>query len=427
MNYNRNEKLKQITPKTLVVGIDIAKDKHVARAVDDRGYEFGKRLIFENNIKGFEQLLGWVSEKKETHEKTQVILGCEPTGHYWLNLAYYAKAKEIPFVVVNPSHVKKAKEFDDNSPSKTDTKDAFVIAQMIKDGRYAEPNLQEGVYAELREGIKFRDQLSGDQQITKGRIDNWLDRYFPEFRTVFKDWNGKTALYTLTHFPLPQELTTMSAEDLLRKWKKSVKRGVGIKKADELLKAAERSVGLTVGIQMANRELQGLLRQYQQIEEDIAGIDQEIEALLQQVPGAEEMVAMKGVSVLTVAIFFGEIGNIMNYKHPRQIQNLAGLTLTLHQSGKFKGQTKITKRGRRRLRKALYLVVRPLVVHNSAFKALHEYYTTRKDHPLKKQESLIALSCKLIRVFFAMATKQCPFDGEKMLQDMPHLSMQEAA
>jgi len=53
--------------------------------------------------------------------------------------------------------------------------------------------------------------LSNDLQINEGRIDNWLDRYFPEFRTVFKDLDGKTALYTLTHFPLPDEITAMSA------------------------------------------------------------------------------------------------------------------------------------------------------------------------------------------------------------------------
>lgn len=149
MNYNQNEKLKQITPKTLVVGIDIAKKKHVARAVDDRGMEFGKRVIFENNIAGFEQLISWVSEKMEDHEKTEMVLGCEPTGHYWKNLAYWAKARDIRFVVVNPMHVKRMKEVDDNSPSKNDTKDAGVIAKMIKDGRYSLPNLLEGVYAEL--------------------------------------------------------------------------------------------------------------------------------------------------------------------------------------------------------------------------------------------------------------------------------------
>lgn len=62
MNYNQNEKIAQITPHTLIVGIDIAKEKHVARAQDNRGFEFGKRLFFENRIHGFELLLNWISK-----------------------------------------------------------------------------------------------------------------------------------------------------------------------------------------------------------------------------------------------------------------------------------------------------------------------------------------------------------------------------
>jgi transposase len=54
MNYTQNRKISQITPSTLIIGIDISKDKHVARAQDDRGIEFGKRLIFENRIHGFQ-------------------------------------------------------------------------------------------------------------------------------------------------------------------------------------------------------------------------------------------------------------------------------------------------------------------------------------------------------------------------------------
>lgn len=45
MNYTQNQKIMQISPSTLIVGIDIAKDKHVARAQDDRGYEFGKKTV----------------------------------------------------------------------------------------------------------------------------------------------------------------------------------------------------------------------------------------------------------------------------------------------------------------------------------------------------------------------------------------------
>ena len=178
---------------------------------------------------------------------------------------------------------------------------------------------------------------------------------------------------------------------------------------------------------MAKRALQSLLKQYEHLQESIASIDEEMEQLVKVIPGTEEMIAMKGVNVSTRPPFSARLETSPTMNIHARSNALPGSSLTVHQSGKCKGQTHITKRGRRRLRKPLTPVVRPLVVHNAAFKALHEYYTTRQEHPLKKQESLIALSCKLIRVFFAMAKKRYRFDGEKMLRDMPQFSIQEAA
>jgi transposase len=123
----------------------------------------------------------------------KVIVGMEPTGHYCFNLAYFLKENEIKFVAVNPSHVKKSKELDDNSPTKNDVKDAKVIAQLVKDGRYAEPTIPQGVYAELRVAKKIRDLLTEDLQTVQGQVHNWIDRYFPEFLKVFKKWEGKAA------------------------------------------------------------------------------------------------------------------------------------------------------------------------------------------------------------------------------------------
>lgn len=191
MNYNQNHKLSQITSTTLIVGIDIAKDKHVARAQDDRGFEFGKRIIFNNRIEGFEQLLSWISRLQKEHGKSELMIGAEPTGHYWLSLAYYLRAKDINFVLVNPMHVKKSKELDDNSPTKNDTKDARVIAQLIKDGRYSVPNLLDGIYAELREGIKLRDQLVKQLITIDNRIQNHIQRYFQNLMMYLKTGKEK--------------------------------------------------------------------------------------------------------------------------------------------------------------------------------------------------------------------------------------------
>lgn len=46
MNYRQNSKINQITTTTAIIGVDIAKFEHVARAVDDRGRELSKKNIF---------------------------------------------------------------------------------------------------------------------------------------------------------------------------------------------------------------------------------------------------------------------------------------------------------------------------------------------------------------------------------------------
>jgi transposase len=179
-----------------------------------------------------------MEKHKRENQKNHVIIGVEPTGHYWLNLAYYLTAKGYDFVLVNPMHVKKSKELDDNSPTKNDTKDARVISQLIKDGRYSVPNLLEGIYAELREGVKLRDQLIKHLLIVEGRIQNCIQRYFPEFFDVFGDWEGKAALCTLRLFPFPHQIVELTPEEILLKWKPFVKRGVGIKRATRLVDKA---------------------------------------------------------------------------------------------------------------------------------------------------------------------------------------------
>jgi transposase len=230
MNYNQNKKIAQITSQTLIIGVDIAKFKHVARAQDFRGMEFGSPCYFENTKEGFENFLTWIYELKREQAMEKVMVGMEPTGHYWFNLAHILKENEIKFVVVNPLHVKKSKELDDNSPTKNDVKDAKVIAQLVKDGRYAEPTIPQGVYAELRVAKKIRDLLTDDLQTVQGQVHNWIDRYFPEFLTVFKKWEGKTSLQFLKLYALPHEIIKFSDQELLTHLRKAVTRSVGLSK-----------------------------------------------------------------------------------------------------------------------------------------------------------------------------------------------------
>ena len=120
MNYTQNEKIMPITEKTLVVGADIANAIHSARAFDYRGIELTKVFKFENTIKGLELFEEWIDSLVKENGKSSSIVGMEPTGHYWFNLGYFLKDEGIRLVLVNPFHVKRSKELDDNSPTKND-------------------------------------------------------------------------------------------------------------------------------------------------------------------------------------------------------------------------------------------------------------------------------------------------------------------
>ncbi len=141
----------------------------------------------------------------------------------------------------------------------------------------------------------------------------------------------------------------------------------------------------------------------------------EVERLVREIPGTEDMLSIPGVGLVTVAGFLAEVGDLTRYDNPKQIQKLAGLNLKENSSGIHKGRTTITKRGRPRLRSLLFRCVIPLLAKNAEFQALHRYYTQRTKNPLKKMQSAIALSCRLIRILFALGRKQVPYDPVKML------------
>lgn len=136
MSVTQNEKIRQVTDTTMVIGVDIASEIHWARAFDWRGLELGKAVKFENSAEGFHLFLRWASELAVGQKKDSIMVGLEPTGHYWFTLAAYLQGGEFKLALVNPYHVKCSKELDDGHPSKSDKKDPKTIAKLVLEGRY---------------------------------------------------------------------------------------------------------------------------------------------------------------------------------------------------------------------------------------------------------------------------------------------------
>ena len=108
------QRLTRVTPTTIIVGIDAAKDLHWARITDYRGVDLMKPVKVHNNIDGFESLLSKVEKQQQKHGCDQVMIGMEPSGHYWRALGWYLKLHEHKPVLlgVNPYHTKQSKELN---------------------------------------------------------------------------------------------------------------------------------------------------------------------------------------------------------------------------------------------------------------------------------------------------------------------------
>src|SRR5690554_7631372 len=106
MKRTQNQKILQIKDETLIVAIDIAKRFHFVRAFDNRGIELGKLLRFENSAQGFAAFDAWTQEIMQAHDMTEAIVGFEPTGHYWFNLADHLVVCGHKLAIVNTYHVK---------------------------------------------------------------------------------------------------------------------------------------------------------------------------------------------------------------------------------------------------------------------------------------------------------------------------------
>lgn len=349
---------------------------------------------------------------------TNLIVAAEPTGHYWFGLADYLKDEKLKLVLVNPFHVNRAKELDDNHPSKTDAKDPKTIAKLVIEGRYMEPYIPEGVYADLRIMYNCRQKVTKAMISLENQLKRWFKIYFPEYLSVFGNLSGQGSMAVLEKAVLPEDIISLGVDGINKLWRERKLRAVGMKRAESLYEAAVKSIGRREGSVGGRAEFRMLWEDYCHKMEQMEKLNTELESLLHKVPQAEEVLKMKGIGVVSVAGFFAEVGDLRRFESPKQIQKLAGLAIRENSSGKHKGQTTISKRGRARLRAVLFNAAIALVGRNGAFKSIHEYYIGRKANPLKKKQSIVAVSCKLIRIIYAICRHKEAYDEAKMLRDI---------
>ena len=414
-------RLKMITETTLIVGVDIAKKIHWSQVTDYRGNTLCKPIKIENSFEGLQDFLHAIKELCSQAGCKQILLGFEPSGHYWKNLAYFLEGEEnIMLLCVNPFHVKQMKELDDNTQTKSDKKDALVIARLIRDGRFFEIYLPEERYAELRILRRYREQASVARKRLICNLKVLLDEYFPEYEKVGYEISSFSARTILRTTPFPKDLLEMETEDIWNTWKlafgKTIR--IGHQKVYQLKAAAKNSIGIKVGIEAARIGLNTMLDQMDILDASIEKYDAEMEAIMNELDISTYLTSVPGVGKVTAAAFVAETGDLSRFDDWKQVRKMAGLNLVEQSSGMHKGKTTISKRGRPGLRKVIYILGDKGMLVSPEMMMYYQYLRHRPSNQLTHQQAVLAVGLKLMRVMFYVARAHECYDAGKVLGEI---------
>lgn len=138
------------------------------------------------------------------------------------------------------------------------------------------------------------------------------------------------------------------------------------------------------------------------------------EEKLKETPYADKLIGIKGTVLVTVSGSIAGVGDIRRFDNPKQLQKPAGYAIAADGSGKHNGKSRISYRGRRRLRHALREAAVSLTGKDAGFRAIHGYYRTRRENPLKKMQPVAAVACKALRIL----AKGVGCDAGKLMGDI---------
>ncbi|MDR2569037.1 MAG: IS110 family transposase [Oscillospiraceae bacterium] len=413
-------RIEAITTTTLIVGIDAAKDLHYARITDYRGLNLSKPVPVNNSIDGFESLQKTIERLKKKHSCDKVIIGMEPSGHYWRAMGWHFMLDESKPVMVgvNPYHVKQTREFNDNSPTKSDPKDALIIANLIRQGQYFDMYLPEDEYADLRILNGERQRLMKQVSRANNIIVAVMDEFFPEYGKIWGKVTCPTSRDIMKEIAFPDEVLATDKNNFRALVKKASNGTEGDKLMNELINAATVSVGVREGLKSAKTKLVRLIEELEYFERRVFDLETELDAVMKTLELDEILQSMKGIGSIISAGFIGEIGDVVRFDSWKQVRKLAGLNLVENSSGQHIGKTKISKRGRPYLRHMLFMAGESCFMHNTEMKQYYYYLRRRSNNPLGHYQALIAVGLKVMRIMFYMAKNKEKYNPDKALGEV---------
>jgi transposase len=396
------------------VGVDTSKTFHVlvARGPDGRR---GKAVRVDVSRAGFEAADAYLTSTFPAVPREKMLVGLEFAGHHGFTFAHDLARRGYPVVNVLPAVTKRTKEIEDNSPLKTDAKDAALIAKLTGDGSFVRFPFLDERYVTLRLLATERHRLSCEAVRYKNRLQGLLDLAWPEYLRHFADLTHPTPRVLLERWPLAQDLAGAAPRTVRLLAKRVSQNHYGPEKLGPLLRAAAESVALTQGADARRMEIRALLARWALVREQMAAVEDALAASVESCAPARALTTLPEVSAVCAATIVAELGTPEDYEHPRQVLKLAGMNLVEKSSGLSRGRARQSKRGRPELRRQLFLLAARWVKRGRGlYRPYYEALLARNGG--LKTKAVCAVARKLVPLVLAVAQSGEPFDRERWLK-----------
>ena len=384
-------------------GIDIAKYKHEATVIDESGKALLDSLSFANTKDGCEKLLALF--ERLSISKDELLIGMEATGHYWLSVHAFLLELGYEVRVINPIQSEAFRKMYIRQ-TKNDSKDSFIIAQIMRFGQFSTTAMSEEIIVAMRQLSRYRLALVDACGDCKRRIIALLDQVFPEYSSLFSDTFGVTSKEVLSNYPTPEDMLTVSTRKLTNLLEKASRGRFGKEKAEQLKSVAANSFGISFAKDAFSFQIKQLVEQLEFLEKQIEELEEQIAVLLKQT--GSYITTIPGIGETLGAIILSEIGDITRFDAPNKLVAFAGLDVKVAQSGEFTGtRQKISKRGSPYLRRAIWLAA-----SRAAFcdPILSEYYQSLRARGKHHLTAVGAVSRKLCNIIFTILTENRPYE-----------------
>ena len=380
----------------IYVGIDISKYKHDCFICSNTGEVIVENLSFENNQKGFQQF----ADLLKPYDNSNVHIGLEATGHYGLNLKLFLEKNNYSFMEFNPLLIKEFAKSLSLRKTKTDKVDATIICQKLMSVPY-KPNSRLFYHSySIKSLSRLRETLVKQRSKYLVQMTNILDILFPEFKPFFSNRLSGTAIFILNKYKTANKIANMKDFDTI---KSKSKGRFSYAKFIKLKDLAKNTVGESN--ENFEFELQIILNLYNEINSKIDSIDKQLSTIIKELNSPT--LSIPGIGVISCASIISEFGDISKFNNPGQMLSFAGLEPGVIQSGTIDIKGKMVKRGSGYLRHSLMNVAMVVICNNRTF---YNYYYKKRSEGICHRVALSHVCKKLIRVIYALETKQLSFD-----------------